>query len=93
MPRDLTRIAAYAAKICHTVSHLRLPNQHKNVVLARNELIYKLREAGFVWQDIGSLLCRDHTTCITSYRRHKQRIQNENQTAVGTSPEAGTKTV
>jgi hypothetical protein len=81
MPRQYLKhrgdISQYAHTICHTIGNLLPLNRHRGVVLARQELIYKLREAGFTWYDISALICRDHKTCIHAYKRHQMRLQNE----------------
>lgn len=41
------------------------------VVIARNELIHRLRhEIGWSWERIGRFMGKDHTSCIYAARRH-----------------------
>jgi chromosomal replication initiation ATPase DnaA len=42
-------------------------------VLARQELMFVLREQGLSWELVGQCLCRDHTTVMHGYAAHKKR--------------------
>ena len=46
----------------------------QNVVKARHEAMYELREAGLSFPAIGKLLNRTHATVIYGVRRHRQTV-------------------
>jgi chromosomal replication initiation ATPase DnaA len=52
---------------------LREPNRFREYTIARQELMYELREAGLTWDRVGRHLCRDHSTVCHGYAAHKKR--------------------
>lgn len=49
------------------------PDRHRDVVYARQEAAWRLRNLGLSYPKIGQVLNRDHTTIMYAVRQHETR--------------------
>ncbi len=70
-PRQI--IAAVADDYLVTVSDLVGGSRTRAVLMARQEAMYRLRQAGYTPTTIGQFLRRHRTTVLAGIRRHAER--------------------
>jgi hypothetical protein len=73
---QMSKIAAeIAASYGVTVSELREPDKHGDMVRPRQHVMFALRQAGYSMTRIGKFLNRDHTTVMYGAKAHAGRVQ------------------
>lgn len=75
MPRWLRITTEVANRYRMPVSVLTSPSRGRQVVIARNEAMWRVREeTNLSFPQIGAKFHRDHTTVLHGYRQHQKRL-------------------